>query len=154
MQGQTQASYAQIVGQVIRGRREVQGINLLTMAKSLDLETPSGWSRVETGDSVMTMTQLRRAARKLGVAPAEIVREADVIAAQLEATGVVVHDDKPKTLGKVLLGGAGILAVLAAGAAMAASKASRETPAAKNAATDHRNDDDSEDDADDQEDDE
>jgi transcriptional regulator with XRE-family HTH domain len=127
MQQQQQTSYGQIVGQVIRGRREMQGINLLAMAESVALATPSGWSRVETGDTAMTLSQLRKAAKKLGVDPADVVREADVIAAQLETTGVMVHDEKPKNLGKVLLGGAGILALFAAGAAIAASKAKRDT---------------------------
>lgn len=119
--------YGQIVGQVIRGRREMQGINLLTMAESVALATPSGWSRVETGDTAMTLAQLRKAAKKLGMEPAAIVRQADVIATQLEASGVVVHDDKPKNLGKWLLGGAGILALVAAGAAAAAAKTTRDS---------------------------
>jgi hypothetical protein len=36
-----------------------------------------------------------------------------------------VHDDKPKSIGKWLLGGAGILALVAAGAAAANSRASK-----------------------------
>ncbi len=117
--------YGQILGQVIRGRREVLGITLLAMAESVALATPSGWSRVETGDTAMTVGQLRKAAKKLGMEPAAIVRQADVIASQLEASGIVVHDDKPKNVGKWLLGGAGILA-LVAGAAVAASKMTSE----------------------------
>jgi len=126
MQQQQQTSYGQIVGQVIRGRREMQGINLLAMAESVALATPSGWSRVETGDTAMTLAQLRKAAKTLGMPPADIVRQADIIATQLEASGVKVHDEKPKNLGKWLLGGAGILALFAAGAA-AASKATKDT---------------------------
>jgi transcriptional regulator with XRE-family HTH domain len=124
---QQETSYGQIVGQVIRGRREIQGINLLTMAESVALATPSGWSRVETGDTSMTLAQLRKAARKLGMEPAAIVRQADILATQLEASGVVVHDDKPKNLGKWLLGGAGILALVAAGAVAAAAKTTKDT---------------------------
>jgi transcriptional regulator with XRE-family HTH domain len=124
---QQETFYGQIVGQVIRGRREMQGINLLTMAESVALATPSGWSRVETGDTAVTLAQLRKAAKKLGMEPAAIVLQADVIATQLEASGVVVHDDKPKNIGKWLVGGAGILALVAAGAAAAASKTTKET---------------------------
>jgi transcriptional regulator with XRE-family HTH domain len=90
--------YGQIVGQVIRGRRELQGITLAAMSQSMDL-SPSGWSRVETGDTAMSITQLRRAARRLGMQPSEIVRQADLLVSQLEG-GVVVHDERPKGVSK------------------------------------------------------
>lgn len=123
---QQETFYGQLVGQVIRGCREMQGIKLLAMAQSLDLSSASGWSRVETGDTTMTLAQLRKAAKKLGMSPGAIVQRADAIAAQLELSGVVVRDDKPKDIGKRLLGGAGILAVVAAaGAAATAAKTSR-----------------------------
>ena len=115
--------YGQIVGQVIRGRRELGGMSLATMSQTLALASPSGWSRVETGDTAMTVAQLRKAARTLGMAPAEVVRQADALVTQLEARGVVVHDDKPKDIGKWVLGGAGILALLAG-----ASKKGSKTP--------------------------
>lgn len=118
---QRETFYGQIVGQVIRGRRELQGINLLTMAESVTLASASGWSRVETGDTTMNLSQLRKAAKKLGVEPWAMIHQADLIAAQLEASGVTVHDDKPKNLRKWLLGGAGILALVAGAAAAASS---------------------------------
>jgi transcriptional regulator with XRE-family HTH domain len=121
---QQEASYGQIVGQVIRGRRELQGISLATMSQSLALASPSGWSRVETGDTAMTLSQLRRAARKLGMKPSEIVNQADLLTAQLEASGVVVCDEKSKSIGKWVLGGAGLLALIA-GAGVAAAAASK-----------------------------
>jgi transcriptional regulator with XRE-family HTH domain len=132
---QTQETfYGQIVGQVLRGRREMQQMNLLTMAQNMSLVTPSGWSRVETGDTAITLAQLRKAARTLGMQPAEIVRQADVIAAQLEASGVMVYDERRKNVGKWLLGGAGILALVAAGAVSAA--AASKTQSAKKATAD------------------
>lgn len=118
-------SYIQIVGQVVRGRRELKGIPLLAMAKAADLSTVSGWSRVETGDTMMTLAQLRKAARALGVEPWRLVQQADNIAAQLEASGMTVHDEKPKYEGKWLLGGVAILAAVA-GVAAATSKKKSE----------------------------
>ncbi len=129
--------YGQILGQVIRGRREMQGMNLLSMANSMELASASGWSRVETGDTAMTIAQLRRAARKLGTQPAEIVRQADVLAAQLEANGVKVHDEKPKNIGKWLMG-AGILALLAGGAAAAAAAKGSQAASADDDGEDDR----------------
>lgn len=117
-------SYPQIVGQVIRGRREIQGLSLIIMAEAADLSSASGWSRVETGDTTMTLAQLRKAAKKLNMHPWGIVQQADLIADQLEQSGVIVHDDKPKNAGKYLVGGAALLA-LVAGAAAVAAKASK-----------------------------
>ena len=116
-----QTFYSQVVGQVVRGQRELRGVSLITMARSVTLASSSGWSRVETGDSAMTLSQLRKAARKLEMEPGAILRQADAIAAQLEDAGVVVHDDKPKAATKWLLGGAAMLALV--GAAAAATRA-------------------------------
>jgi transcriptional regulator with XRE-family HTH domain len=120
-------SYMQIVGQVVRGRREMQGIALLSMAEAADLATVSGWSRVETGDTTMTLAQLRKAARLLNMDPWVLVQQADTIAAQLEASGMTVHDEKPKNVGKWLLGGAALLAVVAGAAAAASKKKTNQT---------------------------
>lgn len=118
-------SYMQIVGQVVRGHRERRGIPLLTMAKAADLSTVSGWSRVETGDTTMTIAQIRKAARTLDMEPWTLVQQADNIAAQLEASGMTVYDEKPKNVGKWLLGGAAIL-VAVAGVAAASSRKKNE----------------------------
>lgn len=115
-------SYVQILGQVVRGRREMKAIPLLAMAEAADLASVSGWSRVETGDTTMTLVQLRKAARTLGVEPWVLVKQADTIAAQLEASGMTVHDEKPKNLGKWLVGGAAILAAVAGVAAVTSKK--------------------------------
>ena len=80
----------------------------------------------------MTLAQLRKAAKALGMEPSEIVRQADLLTKQLEANGVIVHDDKQKDIGKWLLGGAGILALVAAGAVAAAAT---KTPKASTAAS-------------------
>ena len=105
-------SYAQIIGQVVRSRREMQGIPLLTMAESVNLSTASGWSRVETGDTTMTLAQLRKAARALGIEPSLFIQQADTIALQLEEAGIIVYDERPKNMGKRLLSGTAILGAL------------------------------------------
>ncbi|MCC6651556.1 MAG: helix-turn-helix transcriptional regulator [Candidatus Eisenbacteria bacterium] len=99
-------------------------MTLQAMATGVALASPSGWSRVETGETAMTVGQLRRAARRLGVAPWVLVRQADLMADQLEGSGVAVGDEKPKDveMGKWLLGGAGLLALIAGAAVAAATK--------------------------------
>lgn len=114
--------YSRIIGQVVRGRRELKGLALSALAEGADLRSASGWSRVETGDTTMTVAQLRAAAKALGVDPWVLVRQADAVATQLERSGVVVHNEKSKNLGQWVLGGAAILAVI--GGALAVSHAS------------------------------
>jgi transcriptional regulator with XRE-family HTH domain len=76
-QNQTEdRAYAAIVGSVVRLYRNARGISLTAMARMMGLST-SGWSRVETGDTVMVVAQLRKAARHLKLEPHEIVRVAD-----------------------------------------------------------------------------
>jgi transcriptional regulator with XRE-family HTH domain len=112
--------YSQVVGQVVRGARELRHIDLAGMATAIQL-SPSAWSRVETGGSVMSISQLRRAASTLRVQPWELVRQADDLAITLGRQGIPVRDDKPVDVGNVLLGGAAILAVVAGAAALAAA---------------------------------
>jgi transcriptional regulator with XRE-family HTH domain len=116
------ATYAQLVGQVVRGSRELKGMDLATMAASASLSL-SSWSRVETGHTIMTVSQLRRAARSLRVEPWTLVKQADSLATQLSRGGIVVIDDKPADPAAAVLGGAALLALLAGGAAIASKMA-------------------------------
>jgi transcriptional regulator with XRE-family HTH domain len=70
--------YAAIVGSVVRTHRQNQGISLQAMAEAMGMST-SGWSRVETGTTVMVVAQLRKAARRLHLEPYEIMRVADAL---------------------------------------------------------------------------
>ena len=106
--------YDQIVGQLIRGRRECSSLSLAEMADAAGFGSASGWSRVETGDTTMTMAHLRSAAIKLGVEPWVLVQQADSIASRLKDKGAFVLDHKPDASTKTLRG-AGILALLAEG---------------------------------------
>ncbi len=119
--------YAEVVGHVVRGARELRRMDLATMATAVALSS-SGWSRVETGETTMTLAHLRRAAHTLGLEPWELVQRADRLSSDLRTRGVVVHDDKPRNLGKLFAGGAAILAVLAGGAAIASATSATKAP--------------------------
>jgi len=119
------SSYAQLLGHVIRGYRELGGISLETMATEMGFQTRSGWSRVESGETTISASQLRRAARYLGRETWTLVKDADNLARQLEAAGVDVHDQKVNDKAGWLLGGAAILAVVAGAAASSASTGER-----------------------------
>ena len=103
--------YGQIVGLVIRGRRQLQEIDLATMAARVG-RSVSGWSRVETGDTAPTVVHLKKAARALGIEPAVLLRHADEIVDNLIAGGVSVENDRPR--GAPVLTGSALLALLQA----------------------------------------
>ena len=110
-------AYPQIVGQVVRYRRKQAEYGLSKFSDQLGL-SPSGWNRVESGATTITVTQLRRAARTLGVEPWEVLRDADQLARRVERDqGVRVLDELPKGAAKAalwILGGAAIFALAAA----------------------------------------
>ena len=93
LQKPDRAYYPQIVGQVARTYRVVRGLTLSVVAKAMGLSA-SGWSRVETGDTIMSAAQLAKIARVFEVSPHVIVHQADEIAAGLEEQGVDVLDGK------------------------------------------------------------
>ena len=107
--------YAEIVGQVVRGRRELQGLTLQEMAQGMGFKSISGWSRIETGHVPLNVAQLRGAARILKTTAHAIAQEADAIALVLETRNVVVHDKQPP--GHAGVGGAGLLALYVASTA-------------------------------------
>ena len=70
--------YYAIVGRVMRLQREARGIKLREFANAMGIGV-TGWSRVETGDTVMTLQQLKRAADALAMTPTVIVQIAETI---------------------------------------------------------------------------
>ena len=76
----TKPSYAGIVGGLVRLYRQTNSIDLPTMAAAMGMSA-SGWSRVETGDTTMTVVQLRKAAAFLKVDGSHILRQADEVEA-------------------------------------------------------------------------
>ena len=70
------ASYTRVLGLTVRRHREIRGINLTTMAKRMEMSV-SGWSRVETGATTMTVDQLCRAAKAIKLEAWLIVKQAE-----------------------------------------------------------------------------
>jgi transcriptional regulator with XRE-family HTH domain len=77
-------SYSAIVGRIIRLHRELLGISLDEMAKRVHLKSPSGWSRVETGDTPITIDRLYEAAKILKTTSTQLLKEADGIEASIK----------------------------------------------------------------------
>lgn len=109
-------SYGALVGQVILRRRKALGIDQSTLAGALGV-SQSAYSRLEKGDSAMSLIQLRAVAPSLGCAPSDLIREADHLETRLGLSGVTVTmvEKKDEQPGAILLALGILAAVLAAG---------------------------------------
>ena len=71
------ANIAQAVGFQIREQRGMRNINLSQMAQAMGY-SDSGWSRLETGRTVMTVIQLVKACRFLECSPWRVFQLAEM----------------------------------------------------------------------------
>ena len=73
--------------------RDLQGLRQSDLAEAVGI-TASCWSRVERGESALTVDQLRRAASVLEVSVSEIFQNVDKAESALAAKGIRVWDTK------------------------------------------------------------
>jgi transcriptional regulator with XRE-family HTH domain len=104
--------YPVLVGQILQAHRDQLGLHQSQIANAMGLSR-SAYSRIESGDTSMTLSQLRPVARSLGLAPSQLLAEADNYAGQLEASGVSIPDVKAVNPAALLIG-LGLLAALIA----------------------------------------
>ena len=83
--------YTALVGQVLLGHRGRKSLHQNVLAAALGV-SQSAYSRIEQGDTTISISQLRVIARRLGIAPGDLLREADGLAERLQ--GVEVSDEK------------------------------------------------------------
>lgn len=104
--------YNALVGQILQRRREALGKSQGEVALAIGL-TQSAFSRVESGQTALTVSHLRSLSIALKTTPESILSEADVLVKQLVAKGVQVPNEKPtdndKELKAALLIGLGVL---------------------------------------------
>lgn len=109
--------YNALVGQVIQRHREILGKNQGEVAQALGL-TQSAYSRVESGQTALTVSHLRSLASTLRTTPDSILFETDFLAKQLVKKGVQVPNEKPtdndQEMKAAFLIGLGILLVILA----------------------------------------
>jgi len=80
------------------------------VADSLGL-SQSAYSRLESGESVLNLTQLRKVCAQLDISLAQLFAAADAYEAQLRHQGVDVIAEKPTNAAAVAIG-LGLLAAL------------------------------------------
>ncbi len=103
-------TYAAVVGKVLSRSREERGLKQNEFAAALGL-SQSAYSRLEAGESILNLSQLRNAAMNLGMAPFELLHMADEYERQLRQQGVNVVSEKPDNPAAVAIG-LGLLAAL------------------------------------------
>lgn len=99
-----QVAFTEVLGQVVRQRREAIDWRQGDLAPALDI-TPSAWSRIEAGKTSMTVVQLRRVAQALGTEAWVLLKDAEKAAKKIpgKSPGVEVVDEPPKS-GKAAAG--------------------------------------------------
>lgn len=85
----TATSYPSIVGGVLAKIRSQKGLRQEEMAQALGV-TQTTLSRMETGQSIISVEHLRLVAHHLGIAPSQILSYADYNEVSLQNQGVEV----------------------------------------------------------------
>ncbi len=106
-------TYPTLVGRILAQQREGRDIKQGDLAERLGL-SQSAYSRLESGESVMNLSQLRNVGALLGLQPAQILKWADQYEALLRQQGVDVVSEKQDNSAAIAIG-LGLLAALLMG---------------------------------------
>ncbi len=79
-----------IVGRVLIHERDKHGLHQSQLAAMVGV-TQSTWSRIERGESALTVDQLALAASALRIMPEEIIRRSSVVQAYVRQRGICVE---------------------------------------------------------------
>lgn len=92
----SETTYQAVLGRLIAQKRQQKQIDQGEMAKAVGVSR-STWSRIEAGESALSMDQLAKAASKLGLSLGTLMIEADEIADELRKQNVEVLDGRDQT---------------------------------------------------------
>lgn len=106
-------TYPALVGKILARQRERLGMKQGDLATALGL-SQSAYSRLEAGESVINLTQLRNVCAQLGVSPSQVLGWADQYEMQLRQQNVDVIAAKPNNPAAIAIG-LGLLAALLLG---------------------------------------
>jgi transcriptional regulator with XRE-family HTH domain len=95
--------YSVVVGRVLQQRRVQLGLQQNDIATVLGI-TQSAYSRLESGDNGLSLTQLRFAAAAMQTTAAAVLLSADQYATYLQGQGVQITDEKKDNSAAVLIG--------------------------------------------------
>jgi len=101
--------YSGLLGQLVKHMRLSKNIDQLAMANAVGV-SQSAYSRIESGDTNMSVWQLRMCAQQLGVRPSQLLTQVEVAEQKLFSQGVTVVAEKRSNPAAALIG----IAILAA----------------------------------------
>ncbi|MCP4323830.1 MAG: helix-turn-helix transcriptional regulator [Alteromonadales bacterium] len=112
-----EATYQAVVGGVLVKLRKELGVDQMLLAKAIGV-TQSTWSRIERGESSLSVAQLAKAAEYLRVNSSTVLLEVESAVKQLRKRGVSIavassQDAKSKT-GIAMIGAAALGALIGA----------------------------------------
>lgn len=87
---QPETSYPAILGRILEYLRKEAGFDQGAIAEEVGL-TQSAWSRIERGQSGLSMEHLIKFSEILNTQPHKIIEKADYASEQLKHDGVAVH---------------------------------------------------------------
>lgn len=111
-QNQNTTSYTVLLGGLIARLRQERGFDQVSFAQRIHLSQPS-LSKIETGQTVLNVIQLRSIAQALGVEQKTILDEVDKIANHMRARGIVIQDHKSDPDIGFFLGAAAVAGIIA-----------------------------------------
>jgi transcriptional regulator with XRE-family HTH domain len=86
-------TYPSIVGKVLTDLRSQRGMHQKHMASAVGI-TQATWSRIENGQTSVTLEHLRSAGKTLDMLPSQILAIADQTELEAQLRGVTVMDTK------------------------------------------------------------
>lgn len=112
-----QASYLSVLGLTLKELREEKNIKQKELAEALSITT-AGWSKVEKGQSALSVPNLNKASKVLEMSASSIIEKVEGHINYLEGEGWVISDDKVKddnlSLGWGFASGAAVGSTIAA----------------------------------------
>lgn len=108
-----QITYDELLGRIIEYRRKQIGLLQEPFAKTLDI-TQAAYSRLERGQSAMTVTQLKKIAPLVRATPAELLEQTDTYAVTFQRQGGELIEEKQESSAAPLLVAFGLLAAMLA----------------------------------------
>jgi transcriptional regulator with XRE-family HTH domain len=103
-------TYSSLVGKILARERELRRMKQGDLALAVGL-SQSAYSRLESGESVLNLSQLRNVCTQLGVSPAAILSAADQCESELRRQNVDVISEKPNNPAAIAIG-LGLLAAI------------------------------------------
>lgn len=103
-------TYPALVGKLLVQRREQIGLKQGQVAAALGI-SQSAYSRLESGESVLNLSQLRNVCAQLRTSPAQVMQDAEEYERLLRSQGANVIAEKPIDPAAIAIG-LGLLAAL------------------------------------------